>query len=177
MVFHVLNRGVVRMQLFEKAADYQAFERVVQDTIQVVPMRIWAYSAMPSHWHLLLWPERDGDLAAFMQRLTITHVRRWQENRRYVGLGHVYQGVISRFRLKKTITFWRWRGMWNETRCVPTWCCARRTGDGRVFGGVVVGVWRKRPSWRSAASESCLTRRPQRTMVRAECQTRRWKGG
>lgn len=27
MVFHVLNRGVARMQIFEKSADYQAFER------------------------------------------------------------------------------------------------------------------------------------------------------
>jgi putative transposase len=97
MVFHVLNRGVARMQLFEKAEDYQAFERVVHDTMQVAPMRICAYSAMPSHWHLLLWPEHDGDLARFMQRLTITHVRRWQENRRYVGLGHVYQGRYKSF--------------------------------------------------------------------------------
>ena len=97
MVFHVLNRGVAHMQLFEKVGDYRAFEQVVHDTLQVAPMRICAYSAMPSHWHFLLWPEHDGDLAAFMQRLTITHVRRWQENRRYVGLGHVYQGRYKSF--------------------------------------------------------------------------------
>ena len=42
---------------------------------------------MTNHWHLLLWPESDGELAAFMQRLTITHVRRWQEHRGYAGLG------------------------------------------------------------------------------------------
>ena len=30
-----------------------------------------------------------AELAAFMQRLTITHVRRWQEHRRHVELGHV----------------------------------------------------------------------------------------
>ena len=92
MVFHVLNRGVARMQLFEKAADYQAFEQVLQDTLNQSPMRICAYAVMPNHWHLLLWPECDGELAAFMQRLTITHVRRWQEHRGYAGLGHVYQG-------------------------------------------------------------------------------------
>src|SRR5271166_1867634 len=79
MVFHVLNRGVARMQLFEKAADYQAFEQVLRDTLDQSPMRICAYAVMPNHWHLLLWPECDGELAAFMQRLTITHVRRWQE--------------------------------------------------------------------------------------------------
>ena len=78
------------MQLFEKAADYQAFEQVLQDTLDQSPMRICAYAVMPNHWHLLLWPECDGELAAFMQRLTITHVRRWQEHRGYAGLGHVY---------------------------------------------------------------------------------------
>ncbi len=97
MVFHVLNRGVARMQLFEKAGDYEAFERVMKETLQASAMRILAYCLMPSHWHLLLWPEDDGDLAAFMQRLTITHVRRWQEYRRFVGLGHVYQGRYKSF--------------------------------------------------------------------------------
>ena len=29
LVFHLLNRGVARMQLFEKPADYQAFEQVL----------------------------------------------------------------------------------------------------------------------------------------------------
>jgi len=48
---------------------------------------------MPNHWHLLLWPENDGDLAAFMQRLSITHSRNWQEHRRRVGYGHIYQGA------------------------------------------------------------------------------------
>ena len=49
MVFHVLNRGVVRMQLFEKAADSQAFEQVLRDTLDQSPMRICAYAVMPKH--------------------------------------------------------------------------------------------------------------------------------
>jgi putative transposase len=65
MVFHVLNRGVGRMQLFEKAADFQAFERVLEETCEETPIRICAYLLMPNHWHLLLWPQHDGDLAAF----------------------------------------------------------------------------------------------------------------
>jgi len=32
-----------------------------------------------------------------MQRLSITHVRRWQENRNLVRLGHVYQGRYKSF--------------------------------------------------------------------------------
>jgi putative transposase len=106
MVFHVLNRAVGRMQLFEKAADFQAFERVLGETRDAAPMRICAYSVMPNHWHLLLWPQHDGDLAAFMQRLTITHARRWQEHRRCVGLGHVYQGRYKSFPVETDEHFW-----------------------------------------------------------------------
>ena len=94
------------MQLFEKAADYQAFEQVLRDTLDQSPMRICAYAVMPNHWHLLLWPECDGELAAFMQRLTITHVRRWQEHRGYAGLGHVYQGRYKSFPVESEEHFW-----------------------------------------------------------------------
>jgi putative transposase len=107
MVFHVMNRGVARMQLFEKPADYQAFEQVVRETVDESPMRICTYALMPNHWHMLLWPTSDGDLAAFMQRLTITHVRRWQEHRGYAGLGHVYQGRYKSFPVEADEHFWR----------------------------------------------------------------------
>ena len=60
-------------------------------------MRILAYCLMPNHWHLLLWPEQEGQLASFMQRLTTTHVRRWRLFRRSVGAGHLYQGTCKSF--------------------------------------------------------------------------------
>ena len=97
MVFHVLNRGVGRNRLFDKGADYDAFERVLEQTLDLEPMRLCAYCLMPNHWHMVLWPRHDGDLAAFMQRLTITHVRRWQEHRQLVGTGHLYQGRYKSF--------------------------------------------------------------------------------
>ena len=106
MVFHVLNRGVARMRLFDNAGDYQAFEQILQETLEDSPMRICAYTVMPNHWHLLLWPKCDGELATFMQRLTITHVRRWQLNRGYEGLGHVYQGRYKSFPVESDEHFW-----------------------------------------------------------------------
>src|SRR5208283_4687776 len=36
--------------------------------------------------------ERDGDLPAFMQQVTNTHVKRWKEHRHEIGYGHLYQG-------------------------------------------------------------------------------------
>ena len=106
LVFHVLNRGVARMQLFEKPADYQAFEQVLRETLDESSMRICTYILMPNHWHLLLWPECDGELAKFMQRLTITHVRRWRQHRGYARLGHVYQGRYKSFPVESDEHFW-----------------------------------------------------------------------
>ena len=39
----MLNRGVARMQMFEKVPDFRAFERVLRDTLDESPMRICAY--------------------------------------------------------------------------------------------------------------------------------------
>ncbi len=47
--------------------------------------------------HFVLWPEADGDLARFMQRLTNMHVQRWQQHKHLVGTGHVYQGRYKSF--------------------------------------------------------------------------------
>ena len=97
MVYHVINRGVGKNQLFFNEDDYQSFERVIHETLEKRPMRILSYCLMPNHWHFVLWPESDGDLARFMQRLTITHVTRWQKNKRRVGYGHLYQGRYKSF--------------------------------------------------------------------------------
>lgn len=136
MVFHVLNRGVGRMRLFSKPRDYDAFEDIVERTLETCPMRICGYCVMPNHWHFVLWPEADGDLAAFMQKLTVTHVRRWQEHRRKVGFGHVYQGRYKSFPVETDDYFyqvlryvernalrgnlvaraeqWRWSSLWRR---------------------------------------------------------------
>jgi len=138
MLFHVLNRGVGRMRLFRKDEDFEAFERGIEKTLATCPMRIVSYCLMPNHWHLLLWPEHEGDLAAFMQKLTITHVRNWQEHRRRVGYGHLYQGRYKSFPIETDEYFfqvaryvernalranlvrraehWRWCSLWRRER-------------------------------------------------------------
>jgi putative transposase len=97
MVFHVLNRANARARIFNKEGDYAAFERVMRETQTRTPMRILGYLVMPNHWHLVLWPEQDDQLGAFMQRLTTTHVRRWHLHCETVGMGHLYQGTYKSF--------------------------------------------------------------------------------
>ena len=97
MVFHVLNRGVGRRQLFETQADYDAIERIITETLNKCPMRICGYCLMPNHWHFVMWPEGDEDLGLFMQWLSVTHVKRWQKPRNVVGEGHLYQARFKSF--------------------------------------------------------------------------------
>lgn len=106
-MFHVLNRGVGRMKLFKKDEDYNAFERIIQETLEHCPMRICSYCLMPNHWHFLLWPEKDGDLARFMQRMTNKHVQRWQQHYDVVGEGHIYQARYKSFPIEGDDHFYR----------------------------------------------------------------------
>ncbi len=71
MVYHVMHRGVGRQTLFFGDDDDLVFERVVADTLEKRPMRLLSYCLMPNHWHFVLWPEHDGDLGQFMQRLRV----------------------------------------------------------------------------------------------------------
>ncbi len=73
LVYHALNRATARLPLFEKPADFDAFERVIAHTLQHVPTRILGYCVMPNHWHFVLWPRADGELTAFCRRLAHTH--------------------------------------------------------------------------------------------------------
>jgi REP element-mobilizing transposase RayT len=59
-VYHVLNRSVGRIHTFGKAADLDAFDRVMVEAHQREPIRILAYFILPDHWHFVVWPERDG---------------------------------------------------------------------------------------------------------------------
>src|SRR5260370_27208182 len=77
-VYHVLNRANGRLPIFQKDGDYAAFVRILGEAREHVPgMRLLAYCLMPNHWHLLLWPRRDGELSDFSHWLTLTHTQRW----------------------------------------------------------------------------------------------------
>jgi putative transposase len=63
LAYHVLNRRVGRLPLLETPAEYTAFEKILAEAHAQTGIRIAAYCLMPTHWHLLLWPRRDGELS------------------------------------------------------------------------------------------------------------------
>ncbi len=97
LVYHALNRPVARLPLFEKAADYEAFEQVLGEAMEKHPTRILGYCLMPNHWHFVIWPREDGELTAFLRWLTHTHAMRWHTHHKTGGTGHLYQGRFKSF--------------------------------------------------------------------------------
>ena len=135
IVYHVMNRTWGGIELFEDAADYEAFEGVLAEAAEREPtMRICAYCLMPDHFHLVLWPKRNGQLSRFMQWLSVTHVQRWHAHHRTSGRGHLYQSRFRSFPVQQDEHFlsvcryvernglrakrvrkaenWRWSSLW-----------------------------------------------------------------
>jgi putative transposase len=109
-VYHVVNRGAKKALLFGIQTDYRAFERLLLEAKTRVPMRILAYCLMPNHWHLLLWPLRDGDLSRFVQWLTTTHAARWNRAHDSTGYGAVYQSRFKSVPIEQgQHLYWTWR--------------------------------------------------------------------
>ena len=52
MVYHVLNRGNARSEVFHQDDDYAAFLKLLCQASDRLPMLLLAYCLMPNHFHL-----------------------------------------------------------------------------------------------------------------------------
>jgi putative transposase len=90
--------------------------------------------------HLSRFPSAPVPLSLRMQRLTMTHTRRWQEHYHQVGVGHLYQGRFKSFPVQEDAHFltvaryierdalranlsaraeeWRWSSLWRRVPVV-----------------------------------------------------------
>ena len=98
LVYHVLNRRVMRLPLFEKDGDYLAFERVMASSLERPDApALLAWCLMPNHWHLVVRAGRRTNLSTWMQWVTVTHTHRWHAHTHTAGEGPLYQGRFKSF--------------------------------------------------------------------------------
>ena len=90
--FHVLNRGVRRMTLFDSPTDYYAFLAILGRAQGRTAVKLFSYCLMPNHFHLVVQPDADDQLSQFMFRLSMNHSLRWHVTHGSRGTGPVYQG-------------------------------------------------------------------------------------
>ena len=135
--YHVLNRANARLPIFFQEEDFRMFESILEDACVEYDMRLLAYCLMPNHFHLVLYPQKDGALQKFMQWLTLTHTQRWHTKNNTAGTGHLYQGRYKsvlvqddthllgliryvernplRANLVKNLKNWRFSSYWRRT--------------------------------------------------------------
>jgi len=172
--YHVLNRAVGRARIFGKRRDYEAFEEVLAAAKERLPMRILAWCVMPNHWHLVLWPRRDGDLSEFMRWLTVTQTQRWHAAHHTSGTGPLYQGRFKSFpiqeddhllavlryvernplraNLVEQAEAWRWSSLWHRIQGVE----AELLDEGPV---ILPRAWRKYVQSAETGAELAAVRR------------------
>jgi putative transposase len=77
--------------------DFEAFVRVLTEAHERLPIRLFAYCIRSNHWHLVVWPRKDGELSEFMRWLTVTHTQRWHAHFHTQGTGPLYQRRFKSF--------------------------------------------------------------------------------
>ena len=92
LVYHVINRGNNRQQVFFDDGDYRAFLKALGDLKQRWPFELDGYCLMSNHFHLLVQP-RECSISRLMQSLLVSHTQRYHRFRQ--SEGHVWQGRFT----------------------------------------------------------------------------------
>ncbi|TWU47979.1 transposase [Rubripirellula reticaptiva] len=140
-LYHALNRGNLRADIFKKDEDFAAFERILQEALQIHQIELFSYQLMPNHYHLVLRPLVDGEMSRFMGWVGGTHTMRYHAHYKTSGLGHVYQQRYKSFPIQDDGHFfvvcryvernalraglvdraerWRWGSLWRWMQSSP----------------------------------------------------------
>ncbi len=88
-VYHVLNRGNYRRDLFLSAGEAGAFVKVLEEAAEIYNWRVHAYAVMRNHYHVALRTPQPN-LTEGMHWLQTTFATRF--NRLHGERGHLFQG-------------------------------------------------------------------------------------
>jgi putative transposase len=153
-LYHALNRGNLRADIFKKEGDFVAFEKILSEGLERYQIDLFCYQLMTNHYHLVLRPLVDGEMSRFMGWIGGTHTMRYHAHYHTGGLGHVYQQryksfpiqndehflVVCRYvernalraKLVKRAEDWRWGSLWRwlqkpepEPRLLSPWPLSR----------------------------------------------------
>ena len=89
LIYHVIDRGNNRQDVFHKSADFEAFLKTLADLKVRKPFELYGYCLLNKHFHLLMRP-LEAPISRIMQSLLVSHTQRYHRHHR--SSGHVWQG-------------------------------------------------------------------------------------
>jgi len=90
LVFHVIDRGNNRQLVFREDSDFEYFLKLLKKYKKKLKLKLYHYCLMSNHIHLMVEPTVEGSVSKFMMRLTLAYSVYF--NKKYEGVGHVWQG-------------------------------------------------------------------------------------
>ena len=87
-VYHVMNRGVRKLPVFEENDDYHMFFKYMEKTRKEYPFTLHAICLMTNHYHFLL-ETHTADLGIIMQRIQGCYAGYY--NYKYKRTGHLFE--------------------------------------------------------------------------------------
>jgi len=109
--FHILNRGNNRQTIFRDEEDFEYFISLLKRFKKELSFDFYHFCLMPNHTHFVLEPTIEGSLPKIMLKLTLAHTRYF--NKKYRGVGHVWQGRYKSSLIDKE-NYFLWCGLYNE---------------------------------------------------------------
>lgn len=111
LFFHVLNRGNNRQAIFQDEEDFICFLQLLRRYKKELRFRLYRFCLMPNHIHFVLEPTVEGSLSKLLLKLTLAYTRYF--NRKYQGVGHVWQGRFKSSLIDKE-NYFIWCGLYVE---------------------------------------------------------------
>ena len=87
--YHIINRGVDKMNIFKHPDDYEYFEELMCFYMKSYGITLHNYCLMSNHYHLLIEISQEN-LSKFMRQLNMNYAIYF--NKKYKRVGHLWQG-------------------------------------------------------------------------------------
>jgi len=105
-IYHICNRVTEGKQLFGAPSEYDQWMRTLKEAMASYDLKVFAFCAMPTHWHLLVAAAQPKHLMRGMQWLGATHAIRLRHGHETVGRGAIYQSRYRSHWIKPGNLFW-----------------------------------------------------------------------
>jgi putative transposase len=109
--FHILDRGNNRQIVFCKEEDFIYFLKLLKKYKKEMKFKLYHLCLMPNHIHLIMEPTLGSSLPKIMMRLTLAYSSYF--NKKYGGVGHVWQGRYKSSLIDKE-NYFLWCGLYAE---------------------------------------------------------------
>jgi REP element-mobilizing transposase RayT len=88
-VYHVILRGINRLDIFFDEEDFQYFLNTISKKKSEKQFELYCYCMLSNHVHMLI-REKNDKISRIMSRIGTSYA--WWYNRKYGRSGHVFQG-------------------------------------------------------------------------------------